>query len=51
MKKVILKISKKSQENTYVEVSLLINLKTVTLQLYSRSDSGTGIFFQIFRNF
>ena len=43
-KKYILKISQTSQQSTCARVSFLINLQAWTLQLYSKRDSGTGIF-------
>ena len=43
-KKDIRKISQTSQQSTCARVSFLINLQAWTLQLYSRRDSGTGIF-------
>ena len=43
-KKDILKISQTSQQSTCARVSFLINLQAWTLQLYSKRDSGTGIF-------
>ena len=41
-KKLLLKISEYSQENTCVTVSFLTNLQS--LQLYQKRDSNTGIF-------
>ena len=43
LKKVLLKISENSQENTCVGVSFLIKLKVSGLQLYRKRDSDTGI--------
>ena len=43
LKKVLLKISENSQENTCVGVSFLIKLQVSGLQLYRKRDSHTGI--------
>ena len=43
VKKVFLEISQNSQENTSANVSLLIKLQALDLQLYSKRDSGTGV--------
>ena len=42
-KKLFLKILQNSQENTCARVSFLIKLPASGLQLYSKSDFGTGI--------
>ena len=41
-KKLLLKISEYSQENTFVRVSFLTNLQS--LQLYQKRGSNTGVF-------
>ena len=43
VKKVFLEISQNSQENTCARVSFLIKLQAC-VQLYSKEDSGTGVF-------
>ena len=48
---VFLEISQISQENTCVRASFLIKLQTSGLQLYSKTDSGTGVFLWILWNF
>ena len=48
VKKVFLKISQNSQENTCVGVSFL---QVLGLQLYEKRDSNTGVFLWILRNF
>ena len=47
MKKLFLKISLNSMQNTCAGVSFLIKLQTYSLQLYRKRDSGAGIFLQI----
>ena len=47
VKKLFLKISQNSQENTCARVSFLIKLG---LQLYIKRDSGAGVFLWILRN-
>ena len=47
VKKVLLTISQNSQENTYARVSFLIKLQALGLQLYWKTDSGTGVFLWI----
>ena len=44
LKKVFLKISQNSQENTCASVSFLMKLQTRDLQCYLKGDSGTGVF-------
>ena len=52
LKKVFLKISPNSQENTCAGVSyFLIKVQAWGLQLYEKRDSDTGIFLLILRNF
>ena len=51
VKEVFLEISQNSQENTCASVSFLIKLLAWGLQLYLKSDSGTGVFLWILRNF
>ena len=51
VKKGVLEISQNSQENTFVRVTFLIKLQAWDLQLYKKSDSGTGVFLWILRNF
>ena len=46
-KKVFLKLSKNSQENTCARVSFLIKLQASGLRLYWKRDSGTGVFLWI----
>ena len=43
VKKLLLKISQNSQENTCAEVSFLINLQVTSLKLYLKRDSNTGV--------
>ena len=51
VKKVFLKISQNSEENTCTRVSFLIKLKASGLQLYKKRDSSTGFFLRILRIF
>ena len=51
VKKVLLKISQKPQENTYVRESFSTKLRAWGLQLYLKRDPGTGVFLWILRNF
>ena len=44
VKKVFLKISQNSKENTCARVSFLLKLQTSGLQIYQRRDSGTAVF-------
>ena len=50
-KKVFLKISQNSQENTCTKVFFSIKLQAWDLQLYQKRDSGTGLFLWILWNF
>ena len=54
IKKVFLKISQNSQENTCVGVSILINLHASGLQLYQKKETTTQVFScefsEIFKN-
>ena len=43
VKKLFLKISQNSQENTCAEVSFLINLQANSLKLYLKRGSNTGV--------
>ena len=43
MKEMFLNVSKHSQKNTFVKVSFLIELETLSLQMYQKRDSD--IFF------
>ena len=45
MKEMFLNVSKHSQENTFVKVSFLIELETLSLQMYQKRDSD--IFFYV----
>ena len=47
MKKMLLKISQTSLENTCAGVSVLINLKIGNLELNSKRDSSIGVFQRI----
>ena len=51
VKKVFVKISQNSQENTCVKVSFLTKSQARGLQLYLKRESGTGVFLWILRNF
>ena len=51
VKKVLLKISQNSQENTCARASFLIKLQASGLQIYLKRDSGTGTFPCVLRNF
>ena len=51
IKKVLLKTSLNSQENTCVRVSFLIKLRVSGLQFYYKRDSGTGFFLIIWKIF
>ena len=51
VKKVFLKISQNSRENTSARVYFLIKLQAWGLQLYRKRDSDTGVFLWILRNF
>ena len=44
VKKVFLEISQNSQENTCARVSFFKKLAGVSLQLYYKRDSSTGVF-------
>ena len=44
IKKLFLKISQKSQENTCARVSLLKKLQDSTCNYIKKRDSGTGVF-------
>ena len=44
VKEVFLEISQNSQENTCARVSFLIKMQVLSLQLYLKRDSGTGVF-------
>ena len=44
VKEVFLEISQNSQENTCARVSFLIKMQALSLQLYLKRDSGTGVF-------
>ena len=44
VKKVFVKISQNSQENTCVKVSFLTKSQARGLQLYLKRESGTGVF-------
>ena len=50
-KKVFLKISQNSQENSSVRVSFFIKLQASGLQRYKKRNSGIGVFLWILRNF
>ena len=51
VKKMFLKISQNSQENTCARASFSIKLQASGLQLHLKRDSGTVIFLLILRNF
>ena len=51
VKKLFLEISQSSQENACARVSFLIKLMASGLQLYSKRDSGKGVFQLMLRNF
>ena len=50
LKKVFLKISQNSQENTGARAYFLIKLMVWGMQLYSKEDFGTGVFLWVLRN-
>ena len=50
LKKVFLKISQNSQENTGARAYFLIKLMVWGMQLYSKGDFGTGVFLWVLRN-
>ena len=50
-KKVFLKISLNSQENTCARVSFSIQLQASGPQLYTKRDFGIGVFLWVLRNF
>ena len=50
IKKVFLKFSQNSQENTCAGVSFLIKLQALGLQLYQKGDSGKVVFCKILKN-
>ena len=43
VKRMFLEISRNLQENTCARVSFLIKLQALSMQLYKKRDSGTGI--------
>ena len=51
IKKMFLKISQYSQENTCARVSFSLKLQASGLKLYLKRDSSTGVFLWIFQNF
>ena len=51
VEKLLLKLSKKSQENICVAVSFLMMLRDSILQFYWKRDSNTSVFLRILRDF
>ena len=51
VKKVFLKISLNSQENTLCQSLIFNKVAGLSLQLYKKGDSGTVVFLWILRNF
>ena len=51
VRRVFLKISQNSMENTCAKVSFSIKLQAIPAPLLTKRDSGIGVFLWILRNF